>query len=80
MLSASGGCTVGRRVASARHDAVAQLNDLRHGDDALRVIALVGEENEEVEDVRNELVGVPATIPILKRFLTLIFIRGQNPR
>ena len=52
--------TVRGRVLAARHDAVAQLDDLGHADDALAVVLLIGEQHEEVKDVRDQTLGVPA--------------------
>ena len=43
------------------HDPVTQLDDLGDADDALRVVALIRQQHQEAEDVRNQHLRAPAT-------------------
>ncbi len=43
----------------AGHDAIAQLNDLWDADDLFGVVALIGQQNQEKENVGHNLFRVP---------------------
>lgn len=53
--------TVCVRVLSAGHDAVTELDDLGHADDGLGVVLAIRQQHQEVEDLRDEQLRVPAT-------------------
>lgn len=55
------GLTVGDSLAAAGHDAIAQLDDLGDADDLLGVVALVGQQHQEEENVGYDGLGIPAT-------------------
>lgn len=48
-----------RRLA-AGHQAVTELDDLRHADDGLRMVAFVRQQHQKVEDLGNEHLSMPA--------------------
>lgn len=51
--------TVRHGLPATGHDAVAELDDLGDADDLLGVVAFVGQQHQEEEDVRDDGLGLP---------------------